>query len=111
MDNSWEEKIVDTIQSFPSTHSEDILKLWMSWLETNPGAPFYESWAEYAQQYDEQEALFTERRVYVKRVANELRELEIPPTTLQKLAKALAAVASLFLVVFLAVSRAFRISE
>jgi len=50
-------------------------------------------------------------RVYLKRVTNELRELEVPLTNWQKVAKALAAVASVFLVIFLALSRVMRGAE
>lgn len=111
LEDSWEDSIQETIQSFPSAHRDDILQLWRSWLNTDPEPPLYQSWTEYAQQADDQEALFTERRIYLKRVTNELRDMEIPLTTLQKVAKALAAVASLFLVVFLAISRVFRVAE
>ncbi len=111
VEDTWEEQIESTIRSFPSTHRDDILKLWFSWLDTNPESPLHESWTEYSRNSDDTEALFTERRVYLKRVANELRETENPPSRLQRIAKGLAAVASLFLIVFLALSRAFRVAE
>lgn len=111
VEDSWEERIETTIRSFPPTHQDDILKLWFAWLDTNPQSPLHESWTDYTADSDDREALFTERRVYLKRVANELRETENPPSRLQRVAKALASVASLFLIVFLALSRAFRVAE
>ena len=109
--DSWEEKVRKTIEGFPLAHRDDILKVWNEWLETNPEPPLYKSWSEFSLKLDDTEALYTERRVLLKRVTNELRDLEVPLSNWQKVAKALAAVASLFLVLFLALSRAFRIAE
>jgi hypothetical protein len=111
LEDSWEDSILETIESFPTAHRDAILKIWYLWLDTTPEPPLYESWSEFSKQADDQEALFTERRVYLKRITNELRDMEVPLTMTQKIARALAAVASLFLVVFLAVSRAFRVAE
>lgn len=107
----WEDKIQNSIQRFPSPHNETILGYWNEWLSTGPSSPFYESWSEFASMKDDREALYTETRVYVKRVNNDLREFEVPLSTWQKVAKALAAVASIFLVVFLALSRVARASD
>ncbi|MHA1934773.1 MAG: hypothetical protein ACW97A_05790 [Candidatus Thorarchaeota archaeon] len=107
----WESSVRGTIEKFPDQHREFILRIWFDWLETNPESPFYQSWTEYSSKEDDQEALYTDTRVYLKRVANELREKEIPPTNWQKIAKALAAVASIILVVFLALSRVARASD
>ena len=111
MTTDWETKIRSTIEGFPEPHRAEILELWINWLETNPEMPLYESWAEYSASADDEEALYTERRVYLKRVKNDLRDMEIPLKGWQKVAKALAAVASVFLVLFLAVSRLFRAAE
>jgi hypothetical protein len=111
VEDCWEDRIERIIQTFPKTYRDDILKLWYSWLDTSPASPLHESWSEFSQQSDDQEALFSEKRVYLKRVRNELREIENPPGNLQKIAKALASVASLILVVFLAFSRVFRVAE
>jgi hypothetical protein len=107
----WEEKIRQTIQKFSPPHNTTILTYWDEWLAMNPQSPFYESWSEFASLKDDQEALYTEARVYLKRVTNDLRDFEIPLGTWQKVAKALAAVASIFLVVFLALSRVVRASD
>lgn len=107
----WEEKIRSSIQRFPTPHNDTILGYWVEWLSSNPIAPFYESWTEFASMKDDEEALYTEERVYVKRVTNDLREYEVPLKTWQKVAKALAAVASIFLVIFLALSRVARASD
>jgi hypothetical protein len=107
----WEDKITSTIQQFPSPYNKSILGVWEEWLKTDPESPFYENWTDFSSARDDEEALFTETRVYFKRVANELREREVPPTSLQKIAKALAAVASIFLVIFLAISRVARASD
>jgi len=111
MINDWENKIRSTIEEFPEPHREEILHLWIDWLETNPESPLYESWATFSSSADDEEALYTERRVYLKRVKNDLRDIEIPLKRWQKVAKALAAVASVFLVLFLAISRVFRATE
>jgi hypothetical protein len=107
----WEEKIRHTIQRFSPPHNTTILAYWEEWLATNPQTPFYESWSQFASLKDDQEALYTEARVYLKRVTNDLRDFEIPLGTWQKVAKALAAVASIFLVIFLALSRVVRVSD
>ncbi|MDF1540250.1 MAG: hypothetical protein P1Q69_15255 [Candidatus Thorarchaeota archaeon] len=107
----WENKIRNTIQRFPSPHNETLGDYWNEWLSTDPESPFHESWSEFASMKDDREALYTETRVYIKRVANDLREFEQPLGTWQKVAKALAAVASIFLVVFLALSRVARASD
>jgi hypothetical protein len=107
----WETQIRETIKGFPSPHREEILEQWEKWLKTNPESPFYDSWSENSAVIDDQEALYTEQRVYLRKVTNELRELEIPLTRWQRVAKVLAAVASVFLVIFLAISRAIRVAE
>jgi len=109
--SEWEEKVRGSIERFPSPHKETILSYWNEWLLTEPETPFYESWSQLASLKDNKEALYTEERVYIKRVANDLREFEVPLNTWQKVAKALAAVASIFLVVFLALSRVARASD
>lgn len=111
LSRDWETQIRDTINGFPSPYREEILEHWNKWLETNPESPLCDSWSEHASIIDDQEALYTERRVYIRKVTNELRELEIPLTRWQKVAKILAAVASVFLVIFLAISRAVRVTE
>ncbi|MFW9848460.1 MAG: hypothetical protein ACFFF4_04925 [Candidatus Thorarchaeota archaeon] len=107
----WEEKIRKSIQNFSHPYNTTILGYWDEWLATNPESPFYESWNQFASLKDDQEALYTEIRVYLKRVTNDLREFEVPLNTWQKVAKALAAVASIFLVIFLALSRVARASD
>ena len=82
-----------------------LMTLWDEWLNTDPGPPFYQSWEEFATQHDDPLTLFDETRVYVKRVRNELRDMEVPKTFWQKAAKALAAAAGVFVLVFLALSR------
>lgn len=111
MTTDWENKIRDTIEGFPEPHREEILQLWIEFLETNPEAPLYESWETFSASTDDEEALYTQRRVYLKRVKNDLRDMEIPLKGWQKVAKALAAIASVFLVLFLALSRVFRAAE
>ena len=111
MTADWELKIRDTIEGFPEPHREEILQIWLDWLETNPESPLYESWTAFSSKTDDEEALYTERRVYLKRVKNDLRDIEIPLNGWQKVAKVLAAVASVFLVLFLALSRVFRATE
>jgi hypothetical protein len=111
MKEDWEQKIRITIEGFPEPHRQDILRIWNEWLETNPESPLHESWVTFSAKADDEEALYTERRVYLKRIKNDLRELEVPLTNWQKVAKALAAVASVFLVLFLALSRVFRATE
>ena len=107
----WESQIRDTINGFPSPHREEILEQWYEWLRTSPETPLYQSWAEYSTKIDDQEALYTERRVHLRKITNELREMEIPLTRWQRVAKVLAAIASVFLVMFLALSRAMRVTE
>jgi hypothetical protein len=109
--NDWETRVQKVIERFPAPHREEILRIYIEWIETNPEEPLYQSWAEYSSKIDDQDALYTEKRVYLKKVTNELREIEIPMTRWQKVARALAAVASLFLVIFLAISRAMRVTE
>ena len=109
--NDWEKSVRDTIEHFPEPHRDKIAEAWYEWLQTNPEPPFHESWSDFSAMIDDHEVLFTETRVYLKRVTNELRDLEVPQTTWQKIAKALAAVASVFLVVFLALSRLARAAE
>ena len=111
MTNDWETKIRTTIEEFPEPHREEILDIWIRWLETNPEVPLFKSWELFSASSDDAEALYTERRVYLKRIKNDLRDMEIPLKGWQKVAKALAAVASVFLVLFLAASRLFRAAE
>jgi hypothetical protein len=108
---NWENEVRETIERFPQPHKDKILEAWYEWLQTGPEAPFYQSWSDFASRFDDQEALYTELRVYIKRVTNELRNREVPMTLWQKAAKALAAVASVFLVIFLAISRVARAAE
>ncbi len=107
----WEIRVKEVIEEFPEPHKEEILKVYIEWIETNPEPPLYQEWTKYSSKIDDQEALYTERRVYLKRVTNELREMEIPLTRWQRVAKVIAAVASVFLVIFLALSRAMRVTE
>jgi hypothetical protein len=109
--DDWESRVHETINGFPSPHRKDILEQWHKWLKTNPETPLYQSWADHSSVIDDQESLYTERRVYLRKVTNELRELEVPLTRWQRVAKVLAAVASVFLVIFLALSRAMRVTE
>ncbi|MGY5864497.1 MAG: hypothetical protein RTV41_07815 [Candidatus Thorarchaeota archaeon] len=109
--DDWETRIQEVIEGFPAPHRDEILELYIEWIETNPEEPLYQGWSEYSSKFDDQEALYTERRVYLKKVTNELREMEIPLKRWQKVARALAAVASVFLVIFLAISRAMRVTE
>ena len=111
MTSDWQDKIRDTIEGFPEPHREEILQLWIEFVETNPEAPLYKSWVTFSAKADDEEALYTQRRVYLKRVKNDLRDMEVPLKGWQKVAKALAAVASIFLVVFLALSRVLRAAE
>lgn len=107
----WESRVRETINGFPSPHREEILEQCYEWFKTNPETPLYQSWMDYSSKIDDQEALYTERRVYLRKITNELREMEIPLTRWQRVAKVLAAVASVFLVMFLALSRAMRVTE
>ncbi|MDH4213901.1 MAG: hypothetical protein OEV85_08265 [Candidatus Thorarchaeota archaeon] len=109
--DSISDSVRETIEAFPEPHRSEILELWQEWLETDPQYPLYLSWSEFSAKDDDQNELFTERRVYLKRVKNELRDQEVPLKLWQKVAKGLAAVASLFLIVFLAISRVFRVSD
>ncbi len=107
----WEEKIRAIIERFPPPQKEEILFIWEKWIEANPQSPFYSDWAEFAEQYDNQEDLYTETRVYIKKVSIELKELEIPPTIRQRVSKVLASVISIVLVILLALSRVARGSD
>ncbi len=107
----WETKIREIIQRFPDPHRDKVLQIWDEWVDSDPTDPLHESWRLFSSLRDEPGALFTDTRIYLKRITNELREREIPSSMLQKVAKALAAVASVFLVIFLALSRAMRVSE
>jgi hypothetical protein len=81
------------------------------WLKTNPETPLYQSWTDHSSIIDDNEALYTEKRVHLRKITNELREMEIPLKRWQKVAKVLASAASVFLVIFLALSRAMRVTE
>lgn len=109
--NDWESRIREIIKGFPSPHREEILQLWNEWLKSKPEPPLYENWSIYSSKIDDQDALYTDTRVYLRKIKNELREMEIPLKLWQKVAKTLAAVASVFLVIFLALSRAMRVTE
>ncbi|MHA1480114.1 MAG: hypothetical protein ACTSQZ_01650 [Candidatus Thorarchaeota archaeon] len=111
MNEEWEQNIRKVITGFPQPYQNTITQYWDEWLTSNPEPPFFESWSNFASLKDDSDELFTEKRVYLKRVTNELRDREIPLSTWQKVAKALAAVASIFLVIFLALSRVARASE
>ena len=105
------DSVRETIDGFPEPHRSEILELWEEWLETDPQCPLYMSWSEFSSKSDDQNELFTEKRVYLKRVKNELRDQEIPLKLWQKVAKGLATVASLFLIMVLAISRVFRVAD
>ncbi len=104
-------RIRTTIEEFPNPYRHEILATWDSWIATDPDTPYYLSWSEFASQDDDESSLFNEERIYIKKVSNELRDLAVPKTFWQKVAKALAAVASMFLVIFLALSRVSRAAE
>ncbi len=106
-----DEKIRKVILKLPSPHCDDIMALWEKWILTNPQPPYHISWADFADAQDDPSVLYSDRRVYLRRVTNELRDIEIPKTLWQKAAKALAAVASIFFVIFLALSRIARGAE
>lgn len=99
------------IEAFPEPHRTDILGIWDDYVDANPQSPYYLSWSQFSASSDDPNALYTERRVYLKRVKNELRDYEIPLKLWQKVAKGIAAVASVILIVFLAISRVFRVTE
>ncbi len=108
----YDEKIRRVIASFPEPHRSEILKRWTEWaMTTDAEPPYHVAWSEFASQLDDPNVLYSERRVYLRRVTNELRDLEVPKTRWQKVARALAAVASFFLIVFLALSRLARGAE
>lgn len=109
--DNWENKIYATIEGFPEPYRDEILELFTEWIDTNPEPPLYSKWEDFSAKIDDRNALYTEKRVYLKRVKNDIRDLEIPPRKWQKVAKVLAAVASVFLVIFLAISRVFRGAE
>ncbi|MHA1772010.1 MAG: hypothetical protein ACTSYL_03980 [Candidatus Thorarchaeota archaeon] len=111
IDTEIDTRIRKVIAGIPSPHKNDLLTIWEGWIATNPEPPFYVSWSDYSAQWDDSEALYTERRVYLRRITNELRDIEVPKTMWQKAAKALAAVASAFFVIFLALSRVARGAE
>jgi hypothetical protein len=105
------DSVREAIEEFPEPHRADILRLWEEYLDTNPQSPYYISWSEFSAKSDDPNALYTERRVYLKRVKNELRDREIPPKLWQKVAKGFAAVASVVLIIFLAITRVFRVAD
>ena len=105
------DSVREKIEEFPEPHRSDMLQLWEEWLKTNPQHLLYISWSAFSAKNDNQNDLFTERRVFLKRIKNELRNHEVPLTLWQKVAKGLAAAASLFLIVFLAISRVFRVTD
>jgi len=107
----YDEKIRRVIAGFPQPYRDEILAAWDEWVASNPEPPFYRAWAQHASTLDDPEALYSDRRVYLRRITNELRELEGPKTIWRKVAKALAAMASFFLIVFLALSRLARGAE
>jgi hypothetical protein len=111
MDEEWERIIVRTIQGFPEPESDTILDLWYDWLASFPDEPYYKSWEEFTSLRDDPATLYSETRIYIKRVRNEIRDLEVPKSNRQRIVKALAAVASVFVVIFMAISRLFRASE
>jgi hypothetical protein len=99
------------IDSFPQQHRSLILDLWSKWTATSPEPPFYLSWSKFASQTDDASMLYDENRIYVRRITNEIRDMEVPKTAWQKVAKALAAVASAFFVFIMALSRAARAAD
>ena len=111
MDENWEKKIEHKIDGFPEKERNAILAIWYDWLDSSPTDPYYQSWEEFAAERDDPIALYSETRVYVKRVRNELRDMEIPQSNRQRIARALAAVASIFVIFFVAISRLLGRSE
>lgn len=106
-----EMKVRKVIDRYPPSIREQVLYIWEDWLKSTPRAPFYLNWDEFSSRYDDQEALYTDLRVYLKKVTNELKEYEVPPTMRQRISKALAAIVSVILVILLALSRVARASE
>ena len=111
IDENWEKTIEHKIDGFPEKERNAIFAIWNDWLDSSPTTPFYQSWEEFAAERDDPMELYSETRVYVKRVRNDLRDMEIPQSNRQKIARALAAVASIFVVFFVAVSRLLSRSE
>ncbi|NWF95595.1 MAG: hypothetical protein HXY34_05600 [Candidatus Thorarchaeota archaeon] len=111
IDSRTDDAIGGIINEFPQPYRDATMRLWELWKNTDPTPPYYLSWSEFASNHDDAGALYTEQRVYNRRITNELRSLEVPRTLRQRVAHALAAVAGIFLVVFLALSRALRAAE
>lgn len=111
LDEKWEREIREKINLFPKGERDKILHIWNQWLDSNPVAPYYESWIEFASHYDDSTALYTDTRVYIKRVRNELKNFEIPKSNRQRVAEILAAIAGVFVLIFVTISRFFSSSE
>lgn len=111
IDDKVEARINTVIDRFPEPHGSEIRDIWAKWTATNPEAPLHVSWSRYAAEFEEQSLLYSERRVYLRRITNELRDAETPRNNWQKIAKALAAVASAFFLFFMALTRAARAAE
>lgn len=111
IDENWEKIIEQKIDGYPERERNAILEIWYDWLDSSPTVPYYESWEEFAAERDDPITLYSETRVYVKRVRNELRDMEIPQSNRQRIARALAAIASIFVVFFVAISRLLGRSE
>jgi len=111
MDEDWERIIEHSIEGFPMQERDAILEIWNDWLLTSPTTPFYTNWEEFASLRDDPNTLYSETRIYIKKIRNKIRDMEIPQTNRQRFARALAAVASIFVVFFMAISRLFSKSE
>ncbi len=111
IDNEVEARISTVIDRFPEPHGAEIREIWSKWTSTNPEAPLHLSWSRYAADFEEQSLLYSERRVYLRRITNELRDAETPRNSWQRIAKALAAMASAFFLFFMALTRAARAAE
>ncbi|TXT55853.1 MAG: hypothetical protein BAJATHORv1_30236 [Candidatus Thorarchaeota archaeon] len=104
-------QVLSKIEKIPSPHKENVLDIWERWLESKPQQPYFEDWFIFAQQYDNQQELFTETRVYIRMVRNALKDLETPKTIYRKVRKAIVSIASFFFVIFLAISRFARAGD
>ncbi|MEM2141692.1 MAG: hypothetical protein QXS20_11035 [Candidatus Thorarchaeota archaeon] len=106
-----ERKVNRILSALPTEDRTYVSRLWSEWRASEPVVPLYMSWLNFALARGNDESLFDRRTISIRRIANEIRDMEVPKSTRQRIVAALSALATAFFLVIMALSRLVRASE
>ncbi len=111
MEQEWISRIEGIIEGFPEPHRDIVRGLWNKWLKQNPAPIYFENWDNFIKKNYTPEPLYDEVMIFIKRISNELKELEFPPKGWQKVTKVLASATGALVVGVMILSRILRATE